>query len=125
MAGKILIVEDNFRFAEVLAANLNEAGYETSWAANSAQGVSKAITELPDLILTELNLPDMIAVEAITILKHIPITSNPIVVLTADIARRWKTRALKAGAAEYILKPNLARDLLSVVRRFCRPARGK
>ena len=76
MDGKILIVEDNFRFAEVLAANLNEAGYETSWAANLAQGVSKAITDLPDLILTDLNLPDIIAVEAIPILKHIPITSK-------------------------------------------------
>ena len=126
MAGKILIVEDDSRLAEVLAVNLNEAGYETSWAANSAQGISKAITELPDLILTDLNLPDMIAVEAITILKQIPVTSSiPIVVLTAEIARRWKTRALKAGAAEYILKLISARDLLSVVRRFCRPARRK
>src|SRR5262245_22154790 len=62
-----------------------------------------------------LNLPDMIAVEAITILKHIPITSNPIVVLTADIACRWKTRALKAGAAEYILKP----ILLAIYFRLC------
>ena len=87
-------------------------------------GISKAITELPDLILTDLNLPDMIAVEAITILKQIPITSSiPIIVLTAETARRWKTRTLKAGAAEYILKPISARDLLSVVRRFCRPAR--
>ena len=76
MAGKILIIEDDSRLAEVLAVNLNEAGYETSWAANSSQGISKAITELPDLILTDLNLPDIIAVEAIPILKHIPITSK-------------------------------------------------
>jgi CheY-like chemotaxis protein len=76
MAGKILIVEDNSRLAEILAVYLNEAGYETSWAANSAQGISKAITERPDLIVTDLNLPDMIAVEAITILKKIPITSR-------------------------------------------------
>src|SRR5262245_23311022 len=116
MAGKILIVEGNFRFAEVLAANLNEAGYETSWAANLAQGVSKGITELPDLILTDLNLPDMIAVEAITILKHIPITSKiPIVVLTADTARRWKTRALKAGQRSISL--NLSR--LAIYFRLC------
>ena len=86
--------------------------------------MSKAITELPDLILTDSNLPDMITLEAITILKQIPVTSSiSIVVLTAETARRWKTRALKAGAAEYILKRIPARDLLSVVRRFCRPAR--
>jgi two-component system, chemotaxis family, chemotaxis protein CheY len=122
MAGKILIVEDNSRFAQISAILLNEAGYETSLAATSAQGIGKALTERPDLILTDLNLPDMTAVEAITILKKIPFTSGiPIVVLTAETARRWKTEALKAGAVEYLVKPILARDLLNVVRRFCRP----
>lgn len=126
MAGKILIVDDNSRLAEILAVFLNEAGYETSWAANSAQGISKAITERPDLIVTDLDLPDMIAIEMITILKKVPITSRiPIVVLTAETARRWKTIALKAGAAEYVLKPISARDLLRLVRRFCRPVPRK
>ena len=122
MAGKILIVEDNSCFAEILAVFLNEAGYETSLAKNSGQGIRKALTERPNLILTDLNLPDMTAVEAITILKKIPFTSRiPIVVLTAQTARELKTKALKAGAAEYLLKPISVRDLLNVVRRFCRP----
>ena len=121
MAGKILIVEDNSRFAEILAILLNEAGYKTSLAKNSGQGIGKALTERPDFILTDLNLPDMTAVEAITILKKIPFTSRiPIVVLTAQTARELKTKALKAGA-EYLLKPISPRDLLNVVRRFCRP----
>jgi two-component system chemotaxis response regulator CheY len=122
MAGKILIVEDNSRLAESLAILLNEAGYETSLAKDSGQGIGKALTERPDLILTDLNLPDMNAVEAITILKKIPITSRiPIVVLTAETVRQWKTKALQAGAAEYLLKPISPDDLLNVVRRFCRP----
>jgi DNA-binding response OmpR family regulator len=122
MTGKILIVEDNSRFAEILAIFLNEAGYETSLAKNSGQGIGKALTERPNLILTDLNLPDMTAVEAITILKKIPFTSRiPIVVLTAQTARELKTKALKAGAAEYLLKPISSRDLLNVVRRFCHP----
>jgi DNA-binding response OmpR family regulator len=126
MAGKILIVEDNSRFAETLAVLLNEAGYETSLATDSGQGIKKALIERPDLILTDLSLPDMTAVEATTILKKIPSTSGiPIVVLTAETARQLRTKALKAGAAEYILKPVSLRDLLKVVRRFCRPARFK
>ena len=126
MAGKILIVEDNSRFAEILAILLNEAGYETSLAKNSGQGIGKALTERPDLILTDLNLPDMTAVEAITILKKIPFTSGiPIVVLTAETDRQLKTRALKAGAAEYLLKPTSPRDLLNAAHRFSRPARFK
>jgi DNA-binding response OmpR family regulator len=122
MAAKILIVEDNSRLAESMAVYLKEAGYETSWAKNSTQGISKALTEGPALILTDLNLPDMIAIEAIKILKNDPITSGiPIVVLTAESGRQWKTKALKAGAAEYLLKPISPGNLLKVVRRFCRP----
>ena len=54
MAGKILIVEDNSRLGESLAICLNEAGYETLWAGNSAQGINTALNERPDLILTDL-----------------------------------------------------------------------
>ena len=104
MAAKILIVEDDSSLAESLTVLLNEAGYETSLATNSGQGIGKALNEHPDLILTDLNLPDMIAVEAITILKKTPFTSGiPIVVLTAETARQLKTKALKAGTAEYLV----------------------
>jgi two-component system, OmpR family, alkaline phosphatase synthesis response regulator PhoP len=71
MAAKILIVEDNSRLAESMAVCLNEAGYETAWAKNSAQGIRKALRERPDLIITDLHLPDMVAIEAIKILKTI------------------------------------------------------
>jgi CheY-like chemotaxis protein len=126
MGRKILIVEDNSRFAEILSILLNGAGYETSLAKDSGRGISKALTERPDLILTDLNLPDMTAVEAITILKKIPFTSGiPIVVLTAETAPQLKTKALKAGAAMYLLKPISPRDLLNVIRRLCRPGRFK
>lgn len=68
----------------------------------------------------------MIAIEAIRILKKIPLTSGiPIVVLTAETARQLKTKALNAGAAEYILKPVPLRDLLRIVRKFCRPIRPR
>jgi DNA-binding response OmpR family regulator len=108
--------------AETLAVCLNQAGYETSRAGSSTQGVSKALSERPDLILTDLNLPDMNAVTAIKILKKNPHTSGiPIVVLTAENGREWKPKALKAGAAEYLLKPISPGNLLQVVRRFCRP----
>jgi two-component system chemotaxis response regulator CheY len=119
---KILIVEDNARLAETLAVCLNQAGYETSKAGSSAQGINKALTERPDLILTDLNLPDMNAIKAITVLKNNSVASGiPIVVLTAQNGCQWKARALKAGAAEYLLKPISPNNLLQVVRRFCRP----
>ena len=122
MAAKILIIEDNSPLAESLAIFLNEVGYQTSLAKNLEQGIGKALAEWPDLILTDLNLSDVTGVDAITILKKIPLTSAiPIIVLTAKTARRLKTQALRAGAAEYLLMPIAPRDLLNVVRRYCRP----
>jgi CheY-like chemotaxis protein len=126
MAARILIVEDNSSLAEAMAVCLNEAGYETSTAGNSTQGISKALIEKPDLILTDLNLPDINAIEAITIFKKIPSTSRiPIVVITAESGRQWKTKALRAGAAEYVLKPISPADLLRLVHRFSRPIRSR
>ena len=126
MAQKILIVEDNSDLSQLLAFYLSDAGYETSLAGNLAQGISKALAERPDLIITDLYLPDMNAVDATVILKQDPATSGiPIVVLTAETTRLWKTKALKAGAAEYILKPISARDLLQVVGRFCSSVRSE
>jgi CheY-like chemotaxis protein len=121
MAGKILIVEDNSDLSQILALCLNGAGYETSQAGNSAEGIRKALTEQPDLILTDLSLPDMTAVEATAILKNNPVTSGiPIVVLSGIAVREWKTKALKAGAADYLIKPISPPDLVEAIRKFCR-----
>ena len=106
MAQKILIVEDNSDLSQLLAFYLSDAGYEISRAGNSAQGISKALAERPNLIITDLYLPDMNAVDATAILKQDPATSAiPIVVLTAMAFGEWKSKALKAGVAKYLIKP--------------------
>jgi DNA-binding response OmpR family regulator len=76
MAQKILIVEDNSDLSQLLAIYLSDAGYETSRARNLAEGISKALAERPDLIITDLYLPDMTAVEATIILKQDHVTSG-------------------------------------------------
>jgi DNA-binding response OmpR family regulator len=122
MAPKILIVEDNSDLSQFLAFYLSDAGYETSRARNSAQGISKALAERPDLIITDLYLPDMNAVDATIILKQDPATSGiPIVVLTAMTLGEWKTKALKAGAAKYLIKPVSPSELTEVVRTLIQP----
>src|SRR5881397_3201553 len=106
MASKILIVEDNSDLSYLLSVYLRTVGYETLRAENSAQVIGKVLAELPDLIITDLNLLDMTAVEAIAILKQDPVTSSiPIVVLTAMAVGEWKAKALKVGVVEYLLKP--------------------
>jgi len=122
MAQKILIVEDNSDLSQLLAFYLSDAGYEISRAGNSAQGISKALAERPDLIITDLYLPDMNAVDATVILKQDPATSGiPIIVLTAMTVGEWKTKALEAGVAKYLIKPIFPPELTDAVRELIQP----
>ena len=119
MPQKILIVEDNPDLSELLAISLRSEGYEISLAGNSAQGINKASCDRPDLIITDLYLPDMTAVDAAHELKRNPATAGiPIIVLTAMTIGDWKVRSLKAGVAEYLIKPISRPDLLQVVRKL-------
>ncbi|HEU4341907.1 MAG TPA: response regulator [Candidatus Binatia bacterium] len=119
MPQKILIVEDNTDMSDLLAVYLRSGGYQISLAQNSAEGIKKASTERPDLIITDLHLPDMTAVEATERLKQDPVTSSiPIVVLTAMTVGDWKSKALAAGVADYLTKPISLRALLNVVRKM-------
>ena len=119
MPQKILIVEDNPDFSDLLAISLRFEGYEISLAGNSAQGINKALCDHPDLIITDLYLPDMTAVDAAHELKRNPATARiPIIVLTAMTMGDWKAQALKAGIADYLIKPISRPDLLEVVRKL-------
>ena len=122
MAQKILIVEDNSDLSQLLAFFLSDAGYEISRAGNLTEGISKAFAERPHLIITDLYLPDMNAVDATVILKQDPATSDiPIVVLTAMTFGEWKSKALRAGAAKYLIKPISPPQLTEVVRTLIQP----
>jgi two-component system, cell cycle response regulator DivK len=122
MTQKVLIVEDNSDLSQLLALYLSNAGYEISRARNLAEGISKALAERPDLIITDLYLPDMTAVEATVRLKQDPATSGiPIVVLSAMILEEWKTKALKAGVAKYLIKPISSPELTEAVRTLLQP----
>jgi DNA-binding response OmpR family regulator len=119
MAQKILLIEDNPDLANLLSLYLRSGGYKEVLAQNSAQGISKALSERPDLIITDLFLPDMSAVDAANELRHNPTTAAiPIIVLTAMTVGDWKTQALKAGVAEFLVKPISRSHLLEVVRKL-------
>lgn len=119
MAQKILLIEDNPDLANLLSLYLRSGGYKEVLAQNSAQGISTALTERPDLIITDLFLPDMSAVDAANELRQNPTTAAiPIIVLTAMTGGDWKAQALKAGVAEFLVKPISRSHLLEVVRKL-------
>ena len=117
MKQKILIIEDNSDLSQFLAFYLSAAGYEISRAGSLALGISKALAERPNLIIIDLYLPDMNVVDATLILKQdLATAAIPIVVLTSMTVGDWKTKALKAGVAKYLIKPVSPPELTEVVR---------
>lgn len=122
MAQKILIIEDNSDLSQLLASYLSDAGYEISRAGSLALGISKALAERPNLIMIDLYLPDMNVVDATLILKQdLATVGIPIVVLTSMTVGDWKTKALKAGVAKYLIKPVSPPELTEAVRTLLQP----
>jgi two-component system cell cycle response regulator DivK len=113
---KILMVEDNEQNRDALSRRLQRHGYDVIMAVDGQQGVAMAQAELPDLILMDLNLPDIDGWEATRILKEAPETRGiPIVALTAHAIAGDQERALQAGCDDYHAKPVEFQRLLAQI----------
>ena len=103
---KLLIVEDNPEIQESLKDLLEEENYEIHLASNGVEGLKKATLILPDLIITDLMMPEMDGSEMAKKLKLNSITSSiPIIILTAKATVEDKIEGFDTGADEYIIKP--------------------
>jgi CheY-like chemotaxis protein len=103
---KILIVEDNELNRDMLSRRLERRGYTVAVAVDGAQGVEKAHTEAPDLILMDMSLPVIDGWEASRKLRADPATAAiPIIALTAHAMTSDRDMALKAGCNDYDTKP--------------------
>jgi CheY-like chemotaxis protein len=103
---KILIVEDNEMNRDMLSRRLERRGYTVAVAVDGAQGVEKAHTEAPDLVLMDMSLPIIDGWEASQKLKADPATAAiPIIALTAHAMNSDRDMALKAGCNDYDTKP--------------------
>lgn len=106
MAGKILIVDDVATNRIVLKVKLAGACYETIQAATGETALRLARIERPDLILLDMQLPDMNGIDLCRRLRAEPATRKvPIVMLTAASDAATRVAALKAGADDFLVKP--------------------
>ena len=103
---RILLVEDQEMNRDMLSRRLKKRGYEVSIAVDGAEGVDKARSESPDLILMDMSLPVMDGWEATRILKAEDDTrSIPVVALTAHAMSTDREKAFEAGCDAYETKP--------------------
>jgi CheY-like chemotaxis protein len=113
---KILMIEDNEQNRDALSRRLQRHGYDVITAIDGRQGITMAQSELPDLILMDLNLPDVDGWEATRILKETPETRTiPIMAMTAHAIAGDQERALQAGCDDYHAKPVEFQRLLTQI----------
>jgi len=119
MAKKILIVDDNEHLRQILASILRFSGYEISEAATGTQAIEKAVSAKPNLILLDLDLPDMTgAAAAQAICKDQRTAGIPIVGCSAFLGLEWREVALRAGMVDYLEKPISAAAIEAVVEQL-------
>lgn len=118
---KVLIIEDNPNLIEVvsLCLQLRWPDIEISCATDGYTGIKSVNSEYVDLVLLDINLPDILGFDVLKIIRSF--SDVPVIILTVRGKEEEKVRGLETGADDYIVKPFKPRDLIarinSVLRR--------
>ncbi|MCB9076390.1 MAG: response regulator [Anaerolineaceae bacterium] len=119
---KILCVDDAPDMLKLLARMLEMRGYEVAMATNGLEAIRKAESWQPNLIITDIIMPYMDGLDAITAIRKNPQTAKiPIIVFTASIDADDRKRALELGADEQMPKPFDFVILDNLLQRFLGP----
>src|SRR5438552_17630286 len=114
---RILIIEDERSLTEVLAYNLQREGYDTVVTHDGQEGLRKAQTVLPDLILLDLMLPVLSGLEVCRELRAGDRTRDiPIIMVTARAEETDQVVGFHMGADDYVTKPFGVKVLLQRIK---------
>jgi two-component system cell cycle response regulator DivK len=106
MAARILLVEDNDNNAEILIRRLTRQGYDVSLARDGFEGLERAQRDIPELILLDMDLPELDGWQTARQLKSDPATAGiPIIAVTAYAMVEDRKRSLDAGCDDFETKP--------------------
>ena len=116
---RILIVEDNELNMKLLNDVLEAYGYDIVKTGSGAAVLDLARTHRPDLVLMDIQLPDMSGLEAVRQLKGDPLTRRiPVIAVTAFAMAGDERRALDSGCDGYVAKPIMLREFLATIEDF-------
>jgi two-component system KDP operon response regulator KdpE len=110
----ILVVDDEPQIRRVLRATLSSNGYDVIEGKNGQEAIEMVIRERPDLILLDINMPDMTGLEACSKIRLS--FEGPIIMVTVRNSERDKIAALDSGADDYVVKPFAIGELLARIR---------
>ena len=111
---RILVVDDERQITRMLRASLQSSGYEVLTAGNGLEGLEMFESGRPDLIITDLAMPEMNGLELTEAVRRLDRT--PIIVLSVRDTDAMKVKALDEGADDYLTKPFSMPELLARIR---------
>jgi len=121
---RILAIDDSPDILDLLELRLRPEGASVERAQSAREGVEKATSDAPDLILLDLELPDASGFDACRTLKNHPLTRDvPVIFLTSDGDVDTKVHGFDLGAVDYVTKPFAASELRARVRAALRTKR--
>ena len=119
MTQRILVVEDTEDNRRIIRDLLGASGYALLEATDGAEGVELARRERPDLILMDIQLPEIDGYEATRQIRAIPeLAGVPIIAVTSYALSGDEAKARAAGCDGYVAKPFSPRQLLAKIREF-------
>lgn len=118
MAKRVMTVDDSRTMREMVAFTLREAGFEVSEAEDGTKALSALQAKPVDVVITDLNMPNMDGVALIRALRATPkYRATPILMLTTESDNAKKAEGKSAGATGWLVKPFDPQKLIDVVRR--------
>ena len=117
---QILVVEDNEKNMKLFRDVLHASGYRTLEAATGERAVELVFEHRPDLVLMDIQLPDIDGIEALSRLRADGRTASvPVLALTAQAMEGDRERFLAAGFDGYLSKPVDIAEFVATVKRYC------
>jgi len=113
---KILVIEDQARNRNLLLESLEAEGFYTIGAENGLMGVQQVQEQLPDLVISDIIMPELDGYGVLTKLRQDPVTAIiPFIFLTSKVTRADLRKGMKLGADDYITKPCTIEELLGAI----------
>jgi two-component system sensor histidine kinase/response regulator len=117
VASKILVIDDEDHFRQIIIKSLTKHGFEVLAAADGEAGVALASETLPDLIVCDLNMPRMDGYEVLAALRSEPrLADIPLIFLTGESQPSRVRQGMNLGADDYLTKPVDLADLVGAIR---------
>ncbi len=112
---KIVVIDDDVVVTSLLSTMLKKAGYDVFTASNGEVGLEEVKRQMPDLVITDFEMPVMTGFELLQVLKK-EIPGMPVVMLTCHSDVPLTIKSIQSGAYDYIEKPIQPQKLLEVIR---------